>query len=231
MKTRILFILIVTIFSSNYLIAQSNTSKIEITGYITDTNKKPLQEVVLLVDDVKVDVYINRKGRYKIKIPSNTQKIVAFSIKNGLKEHLYNGETEVNFVLQTEQFADKIYQNDDNQVDVGYGTMNKKDLTTSVGSVNIDENNTYQNIYEMIAGKVSGVMVSGTSITIRGKSSFNLSTEPLFVVDGVITNSIENIIPNDVDNISILKGSESAIYGSRGANGVILINLKKAKKN
>ena len=77
----------------------------------------------------------------------------------------------------------------------------------------------------MIRGEVPGVQVNGTSIIIQGASSLTLSTEPLFVVDGIVVNSIDYISPISVKSIEILKGSAASIYGSRGANGVILIRL------
>jgi TonB-dependent SusC/RagA subfamily outer membrane receptor len=77
----------------------------------------------------------------------------------------------------------------------------------------------------MIQGKVPGVDVVGNKITIRGVGSLNLSSDPLFVVDGVAVSSIDNISPREVKSITVLKGASAAIYGTRGANGVILITL------
>ena len=112
------------------------------------------------------------------------------------------------------------------QVNIGYGTTPRDQLTTSVSSVKIDENVPYTNIYEMIQGKCAGVVVHGTSIQIRGIGSINLSTQPLFVVDGIEVNDVSHINPRDVKDIQVLKDSSASIYGSRGANGVILITLK-----
>ena len=112
------------------------------------------------------------------------------------------------------------------EVNIGYGTAPRDQLTTSVSSVKIDENVPYTNIYEMIQGKCAGVVVRGTSIQIRGIGSINLSTEPLFVVDGIEVNDVSHIHPRDVKDIQVLKDSAASIYGSRGANGVILITLK-----
>ena len=78
----------------------------------------------------------------------------------------------------------------------------------------------------MIQGKCAGVQVSGHSIIIRGKNSINLSSEPLFVVDGVAVEDVSYINPREVKNITVLKDSAASIYGVRGANGVILITLK-----
>lgn len=231
MKTKILIALLVAVCITNNLTAQSDTKKVTVSGFITDTNNNPIRDAVIMVDNVKLDTYANSKGFYKIKIPANTKNIMVFSVRNGLKEHLYQGESVVNFVMSSVNNNTKDENtNGDEQVNVGYGTVKKSNLTSGVGSVKIDENNTYRTIYDMIAGKVPGVTVTGNRITIRGLSSFNSGTDPLFVVDGSVTNNINDISPSQVDNISILKGADAAIYGARGANGVILITLKKAKR-
>jgi len=98
------------------------------------------------------------------------------------------------------------------------GTVNKIDGTNPKYA-------SYRNIYDMIRGEVAGVQVMGNSIRIQGVGSLNLSTEPLYVVDGMVVSSIAEIQPYNVKSIEILKGSSASIYGSRGANGVILIKL------
>lgn len=115
-------------------------------------------------------------------------------------------------------------------VNVGYSTVDRKDLTTSVSVVKAEDSNSpYRDIYEMIQAKCAGVDVEGTKVTIRGVSSINSSTEPLFVVDGVAqSGGVGWISPHDVQSITVLKDAAScAIYGSQGGNGVILIDLKK----
>lgn len=117
----------------------------------------------------------------------------------------------------------------DQVVDIGYGKEVRENLTTSISSVPIDEKlpNTYRDIYELIEGKCPGVVVQGKSITIRGKGSIKSSTEPLILVDGSPQTNLDWINPSDVKSIDVLKDAGStAIYGSRGANGVIIINLK-----
>jgi len=228
MKTKILLILI-SFCCLSITNAQKNINKIEISGYVTDINNQPLKDVVFLVDNVKTDVNINRKGFYILNIPIETKLIMVFSPKNGIKEIDYKGEKTVNFIFQP---SDNLHttENTQNQVDIGYGTIDKDKSTGSVGVIERDNNN-YTNIYNMIAGKVPGVIVTGTTIRIRGNTSINASNDPLFIVDGMIVSSFDNVNPNEVDNINVLKGPNAAIYGVRGANGVILINLKKAKKD
>ena len=114
-------------------------------------------------------------------------------------------------------------------VDIGYGKAARGDLTSSVSSVPIDENtsHTYRDIYEMIQGKCSGVQVEGKRVIIRGIGTIYAGTDPLFIVDGSAVSSIDWINPYDVKSIDVLKDAgATSIYGSRGANGVIIINLK-----
>lgn len=112
--------------------------------------------------------------------------------------------------------------------DYGYGTVSKMDASSGEHKVDIlREEYTYSSINDMIQGRVPGVYVRKGSITIRGVSSINNQGQPLFVVDGVISSSIDGINPMDVNTITALKGPETAIYGSRGALGVIVITTKK----
>ena len=121
---------------------------------------------------------------------------------------------------------------DDEVVNIGYGYARKKDLATSVSNLNGQNTKyaSYQNVYEMIQGEIPGVQVVGKKITIRGEATINASTDPLVLVDGIEmllndNNTLDAINPRLVKSITILKGSAAAIYGSRAANGVILITL------
>lgn len=114
-------------------------------------------------------------------------------------------------------------------VNVGFGTVDRKDLTTSVATIKVNQDVPYRTIYEMIESKCPGVEVNGNKVTIRGMATQNTPSEPLFVVDGVpVRGDVSYISPHDVKSISILKDAAScAIYGVEGGNGVILIDLKK----
>ena len=119
----------------------------------------------------------------------------------------------------------------DNQVNVGYGTTDKDDLTYSVSSVKVSDKEvvTYSNMYDYLRGRVPGVVVGpDNSITIRGINSINSSTEPLILVDGVEISDLSTINPIDVYSVDVLKDASSSIYGVRGSNGVILITTKGA---
>lgn len=117
-------------------------------------------------------------------------------------------------------------------INVGYGTISADKSTQSTAKIKNKKTSTYSNIYDMIQGRVPGVTVSGTTIRIRGESSINGSNEPLILVDNIPMDDISGITPEMVDSIEILKDAASAsIYGIRGANGVILITLKKSIEN
>ena len=110
-------------------------------------------------------------------------------------------------------------------------TDSRRNIPEKSGVINIRNSAVpvYQDIYDMIRGRVAGVEVSGKSIKIRGTNSLNISTEPLFVVDGVIVKEIEDIDPETVKSIEVLKGPDASVYGARGSNGVIVITRKTGR--
>lgn len=119
-------------------------------------------------------------------------------------------------------------------VNIGYGEIDRKDLTYSISSLDTEEleRNHYLTIYDYLEGRVPGVEVikTGTataSVRIRGLGTLNSATEPLYIVDGVQMDDISMINPKDVKSVDVLKDASTAIYGTRGANGVIIITTKK----
>ena len=238
MKTKIFLILICSVFMLANVSGQNSTKKskksIAITGYVTDQAQRPVAYAIVMTDDVKTDVYTNNKGYFKIKVKPDVAKIGIFTTTNGIVEEPVNGRTRINFTFAGEvppQVNPKGKSEADQEVNVGYGTVKKRNLTTPVSEINATESKyaSYRTIYDVLrSGSIPGVQVSGNSIKIQGASSLMLSTEPLFVVDGVPVENVDNIMPYMVKSIQVLKGSSASIYGSRGANGVILINLIKA---
>ena len=126
----------------------------------------------------------------------------------------------------------------DEEINVGYGSVSKDELTYSVNQVEIDEKEAtvYSNIWDYMRGRVPGVNIGPAgagetpSITVRGISSVNLSIQPLILVDDIETADISMLNPNDVASVSVLKDASAAIYGTRGANGVIMITTKTAQE-
>jgi TonB-dependent SusC/RagA subfamily outer membrane receptor len=230
MKTRILASLFLAVFSVSSVCGQKANKKITITGYVTDGTNAPVANAIVLVDGKNTNKLTDEKGFYEIKVKTgSSRKIGILTVSNGILEEPVNGRTTINFAYKgsvPDQLGGKTDMGDE-AINIGYGTVKRNDMTNSVSK--IDGTNpkyaSYRTIYDMIRGEVPGVQVNGTSITVQGVSSLTLSTEPLFVVDGIVVNSIDYISPISVKSIEILKGSAASIYGSRGANGVILIRL------
>jgi len=229
MKTRIFLSLIVLMVSFCISEGQKTGSKVTITGKVVDGTDAAVANAFILIDGEKTDYVTDRNGNYKIKVSKDNTKIGVFTPSNGMIEEVIDRRTLINF-----RFTGSVpYPNNakteiDNEViDVGYRNARKKTLTSPVSEIKGTKlkYSSYNNIYDLIRGEVPGVSVNGRSIMIRSTTTVNGSTEPMFVVDGVPVNTIDNIQPVDVRSISILKGSSAAIYGTRGSNGVIIINL------
>jgi TonB-dependent SusC/RagA subfamily outer membrane receptor len=233
MKVYFYLLLILALPVSNILSGQKTQKKITISGVVIDANQKPVKGAAIFVDNRETYVQTNENGFYKVRVSIKARSISVLSVMNGVSEVEIGGRTNINFIMKTPLYPNKqLIKNTSGEetVNVGYGTMKKKDMTTTVRK--IDGTNKrfsgYQSIYEMIKGEVPGVQVIGNSIMIQGPTSMRSSTEPLFVVDNVIVSSIDGIMPQMVKSIEVLKGASAAIYGSRGANGVILIYLAGA---
>ena len=121
--------------------------------------------------------------------------------------------------------SNRVYQEDD-QVDVGYGTQSKREMTTAVSNLKVKktESQTYSDMYAYLRGRVPGVQVtSDNRIFIRGIGTNSDNTDPLILVDGVQVSDLSHINPADVKSVDVIKDGSSAIYGMQGANGVIII--------
>jgi hypothetical protein len=230
MKTKIIICLFLVAFSFFGLYGQKNNKKITISGYVADQTQNSIANAIVMVDGKKTKNVTNNKGYYKIKVKSGCTKIGIYTFTNGVIQENINGRNTINFIFECsvpDQKSD-ISDQSDETVDIGYGTIKKKNGTTIVnGSTKTKSNyDSYRTIYDLIRGELPGVQVSGTSIKIQGgPTSFSLSSEPLFVVDDIPVNSIDYITPTMVKSIHLLKGSSAAIYGFRGTNGVIILDL------
>lgn len=233
MKKGIILLLIFSLIISENIEGQKNSKKAIISGYVTDVNNQPVKGALILLDRQKTGIVTNRKGFYKIRITPETRMIGAYSDAKGSAEMPADGSPEINIILYG-SFAIQglIFEvpRGEEMVNIGYGKIRKKDLTNPTGQIDGrgHKYDSYTSIYDMIRGEVPGVQVIGTQILIRGLSSINSSNDPLLVVDGMPVSSIENISPREVKSISVLKGPDAAIYGTRAAGGVILIDLKGA---
>lgn len=229
MKTKIFLLIMLSVLSINVASAQKNNKKITVTGSVTDNMQKPLAGAMIFVDGNNTNVTTNNAGQFKLKVRPNADSITVVTFSSGMVTQSLKGRTRVDFVLRGSGLSTQIMPNkpaEEKEVNIGYGNVKQKDLITPVSTVD-GRNNKYANykdIYEILKS-LPGIIVRGTSIQIQGQSSIMSGTQPIFVVDGMVVENIDGISPYQVRNISVLKGSSASIYGSRGANGAILISL------
>ncbi|HVI43686.1 MAG TPA: TonB-dependent receptor [Chitinophaga sp.] len=207
-----------------------------VTGKVTDANGAPLPAVSITVKGTTTGTTTDLKGQFHINVPGG-DAVLVFSCIGFAKQEMNPGsnrELNIRMLPQNSSLEQVVV--------IGYGEVKKKDLSGSVGLVNVDNMNKAPVVSfdQALAGRVAGVQVSSTdgqpgammNITIRGANSLTKENAPLYVVDGFpIENNDNNAInPADIATIDILKdASATAIYGARGANGVIIITTKRGK--
>jgi TonB-dependent SusC/RagA subfamily outer membrane receptor len=234
MKTKILLFIILTSFVLTIPApAQNSKKKVWLSGIVTDNAGNPVKGAMILIDKKNTNVVTDDKGFYKVKIRPDAGEITIFTFSGVTEKVMIKGQTALNITLNSSRNAEENQVVADNKVDVGYGKIEKKDVTGQVSKLNSDKNkySSYSNVYDMLKGAVPGVQVIGKSVTIQGMSSPTMTNEPLFVVNGITVTSIDDIHPIEVKSVEVLKGATASIYGARGANGVILINLKTGPDN
>lgn len=228
MKRGIVILMLLILPLSGGLFAQKAGKKYYITGQVLDINDKPVTDAIILVDNINTNVTTNGDGMFKVKVKPDATAITVFKPMTGEQEEKISGRTVINFKLPAANPAQanegKVKPEND-EVNIGYGTTSKRNLSSSTGKIEgtKEEFVAYQSIYEMLQRDPS-IQVSGKKIVIRGVGTIN-TTDPLLVVDGIIVSTIDDIRPQMVKSIEVLKGADAAIYGARGGNGVILITL------
>lgn len=231
MKTTIVLLLCVCL----HVCAKGNPPA-QIKGRIVNKDGNPLQGVSVLIAGTKNGTTTNSDGRFTITAPDNQNVLIEFSnVGFQTKTVRVSNQAEISITLE-ETIAGL-----DNVVVVGYGTQKKKDVTGAVGIVsgNALQSNAVTSTGQALQGKVAGLQIrqanggpgADVEIRIRGWGTFGANTFPLVVVDGIITSGgLSDIDPSNIDDITILKdASSAAIYGSRGANGVVLVTTKRGK--
>ena len=219
---------------SCYSIGMS-AQKRTVTGVVTDTNNEPLIGVTVTPKGhAGSGVITDLNGKYSIQVNDGNESLV-FSYVGYLQQEQKAGKQgSLNIVMKEDNVGL------DEVVVIGYGSVKRRDLTGSVSSVKGDNlaKMPVNNVAQALQGKLAGVNVTSgdgrpdasVSIRVRGGGSITQSNDPLFIVDGFPVSSIDNIPASEIESIDVLKdASSTAIYGARGANGVILVTTKKAQ--
>ncbi len=210
---------------------QGLAQNITVRGTVNDESGSPLIGVSVYVDGTSIGTATGQDGSYQLSV-APTAELTYFYV--GYDEQVISvaSRTTINVTLKSSATAL------DDVVVIGYGVTTKRDLTGSVAQVRAEDlmANSPTSIAQALQGKAAGVMVTGEGrnpqIRIRGNRSIRASNDPLFVVDGIPqSGGMDLINPNDVESVEILKdASATAIYGSRGANGVILVTTKQGER-
>ncbi len=197
-----------------------------ISGVVKDDQSGPLPGVNVILKGTSTGTTTDQRGIYTISVPDVSAVLVFSFIGYKTIELPVGNQTTLDVSLQPDE------KTLEEVVVVGYGAVKKSDLTGAVSSISRKDIGDRQvsDLASLIQGRAAGVDVSQGKIRIRGITSFN-NTDPLIVIDGFIGGNVSTVNANDIENIEILKdASSTAIYGSRGANGVILVTTKMGKK-
>ncbi len=204
-----------------------------VSGVVKDATGEAVIGASVMFKGTTIGTVTNLDGFYKLDVPSGAKTLVISYVGMKAKELPITGST-INVTLEDDtQVLDEV-------VAIGYGTAKRKDITGSVASINSEAiaSVPVSSAIEAMSGKLAGVQITTTEgspdaemrIRVRGGGSITGDNTPLFIVDGFPVNSINDIAPNDIESIDVLKdASSTAIYGSRGANGVVIVTTKSGK--
>lgn len=204
-----------------------------ISGVVSDENGAPMPGVNVQLQGTTIGTITDINGRYSLNVSNTSEAVLIFSFV-GYDQQVVpaSGRSSINVSMKSATSAL------DEVIVVGYGTTRKADLTGSVSAVSDEQYKTQPvtRVDEILQGRIAGVNVTAisgapggtTSIRIRGSNSITGSNEPLYVIDGFVGADMSTVNPTDIESIQILKdASSTAIYGSRGSNGVVLIQTKR----
>ena len=225
--------LLLMIFAALSLSVSAQT--ITLNGNVKDTTGEPIIGASIVEKGNTTNGTItDLDGNFSLKVPANATVVISY-IGMKTQEIAIKGKSKIDVTLSDDAKAL------DEVVVIGYGTAKRKDITGSVASVNSETLAAIPvaSATEALQGKMAGVQITTTegspdaqmSIRVRGGGSITQSNEPLFIVDGFPVESISDIPPTDIESIDVLKdASSTAIYGARGANGVIIVTTKSGKE-
>ncbi len=207
----------------------------EVSGTVKDSFGITLPGVGIVEKDTNNGVVTDTDGKYRITVKSS-QASIEFSFMGMKTQTVFvNGKSLISITMQEDAIGLQ------EVIAIGYGTMKKEEITTSIARVKSDDfiQGGVTSPLGLLQGKVAGLGMAITSgepnaspiISLRGISTLAASSDPLIVIDGIAGGSLSSVAPEDIESIDVLKdGSAAAIYGTRGTNGVIIINTKAPKK-
>ena len=221
-----------TILLLGFSIASFAQQKINVSGRVVSEKNVPLAGVSININGSSIGTITNTEGRFSLQVTKGATLVFSF-VGYDEKRVKVNNENSVRTIQLTSKTSAL-----GEVVVIGYGSQKKQDLTGSVSSISSKELDkaVFNTVDQLLQGRSSGVLATSTSgepgadvaIRIRGNNSISGNNSPLYVVDGIPISGTPTFNPQDIENLEILKdASATAIYGSRGANGVILVTTKR----
>lgn len=213
---------------------KNNQQEVSVSGTVIDSSEKPLPGVTVVIKNTMKGTVTDTDGNYSLNsVPNNAMLSFSF-VGMKTQEIGVNGQSTINIIMEDESLGI------DEVVAIGYGSVKKSVVTGAISTVQMEKVQPMatQRVDQMLQGRAAGVMVlntdgapgGNTTIRIRGMNSIQGGNEALIVIDGFQGGDLDALNPNDIASIEILKdASATAIYGSQGANGVVLIETKKGK--
>ncbi len=206
-----------------------------VSGKVTDSDGQAIPGATVFIKGTAKGAITDMDGNYSLEVPAGSEVIVFSFIGMKTEEINIAGRSKIDIVLSLDVIGIE------EVVAVGYGTMKRSDITGSVGSMGTEKIIESRNTRPIgaLQGKVAGVDIIRTSnkpgggfkVNVRGINTFRSNSNPLYVVDGITVDHIDDINPEDIEKIDVLKdASSAAIYGSRGANGVVIVTTKNGKE-
>ncbi|MEN8116049.1 MAG: SusC/RagA family TonB-linked outer membrane protein [Bacteroidota bacterium] len=217
-----------------FAISSAYAQEITVTGKVTAEDEGSLPGVTVVLMGTVKGAITDSDGNYNIVVPDQNAVLVFSFVGYESQSVTVGNQSTIDVTLVSDVTAL------DEVLIIGYGTQKKKEITSAISSVKSEEFNkgNVNNPAQLLQGKVAGLSISkpggnpnqGYDIRLRGLSTIGANTQPLVVIDGVIGGSLNNVDPNDIQSIDVLKdGSAAAIYGTRGSSGVIIVTTKKGR--
>lgn len=188
-----------------------------VEGTVLNSKRKPVKRAIIYLDSVKTKIKTNKKGQFRIGLKPSNRTVSAYSWNYGIETITYQDDADILIVFPKSESI----MSEEELERLGFKTRVRR---TQKEPKDYSE---YLNMYQLIATEVPGAMVSGKTIRLRGVNSVQNGQDPLILVDGTPTSSLEAIFPREVASVKVIRDEGTSLYGVRGSNGVILIEMKK----
>ncbi|MFD0798548.1 TonB-dependent receptor plug domain-containing protein [Maribacter chungangensis] len=208
---------LILVLSSGQMTAQKEKQRIQwVNGTVLNAEQQPVKRAIIYLDSVKTKIKTNKKGQFKIGLKASNKTISAYAWNYGIVTEVYQGDNGMLLVFPE---SESVVSEEELQ-ELGFETKVKR------AKKEPKDYSQYLTMYQLIATEIPGARVNGTTIQLVPVNSVQAGQDPLIIVDGTPVSSLEFIFPREVASVRVLRDDAASFYGSRGANGVLLIRMK-----